>query len=214
MSTLGERIRSQRKLLTLTQTSLAKMVGVTGATVSLWEKEETLPKGGSLFSLSKALLCKPDWILYGTGDVTELSNVTHAPPVKKMIPVISWVQAGAFCESNVLELHEVEEWLPCPASASDKAFGLRVKGDSMTSPHRAERSYPEGIVIYVDPEVDITSGRRVIAKSASSDEATFKTYVEDNGKKYLIPINPQFPTIEITPDVQVCGVVIGSYWPE
>jgi SOS-response transcriptional repressor LexA len=214
MNTLGERIKKQRKSLKLTQNDLANIVGVTGATISLWEKEETAPKGGSLFSLSKVLQCQPEWLLYGTGGLVEASNVTHAPPVKKMIPVISWVQAGAFCESNVLELHEVEEWLPCPATASDKAFGLRVKGDSMTSPHRGERSYPEGIVIYVDPEVDITSGRRVIAKSTSSHEATFKTYVEDNGLKYLIPINPQFPTTEITAEVAICGAIIGSYWPE
>jgi SOS-response transcriptional repressor LexA len=128
--------------------------------------------------------------------------------------VISWIQAGEFCESNVLELHDVEEWLPCPAHASDKAFGLRVKGDSMTSPHSGDRSYPEGIVIYVDPEVEVTSGRRVIAKSATSDEATFKTYVEDDGLKFLKPINPQFPMKEMTADVHICGVVIGSYWPE
>jgi SOS-response transcriptional repressor LexA len=153
----------------------------------------------------------PEWLQFGVG---EDSNITHAPPIRKMIPVISWVQAGAFCESNVLELHEVEEWLPCPSHASDKAFGLRVKGDSMTSPHSGERSYPEGIVIYVDPEVDVTSGRRVIAKSNSSDEATFKTYVEDDGLKFLKPINPQFPMKEITDDVHICGVIIGSYWPE
>jgi len=214
MNNLGGRIRNQRKLLKLTQNSLAHIVGVTGATISLWEKEETAPKGGSLFSLSAALQCQPEWLLYGTGDSKEPSNITHAPPIKKMIPVISWVQAGAFCESNVLELHEVEEWLPCPTNASDSTFGLRVKGDSMTSTHGGDRSYPEGIIIYVDPEVAVTSGKRVIAKSTASDEATFKTYVEDNGAKYLIPINKQYHTIEITKDVQICGVIIGSYWPE
>ena len=131
-----------------------------------------------------------------------------------MIPVISWVQAGEFCESNILAIHDVTEWLPCPAKSSDKAFGLRVKGDSMTSAHRGERSYPEGIVIYVDPEAPLSSGRRVIARSSLSDEATFKTYMEDGGRKYLVPINSQYPTVEIKGDIHICGVIIGSFWPE
>ena len=84
----------------------------------------------------------------------------------------------------------------------------------MTSPHSSERSYPEGIIIYVDPEVEVTSGRRVIAKSTTSGETTFKTYVEDDGLKFLKPINPQFPMKEVTTEVRICGVVIGSYWPE
>jgi SOS-response transcriptional repressor LexA len=214
MKRLNIRLRQRRKELKLTQKQIAKSIGITASSVTQWELGSTKPSGESLYALSKALQCQPEWLLYGTGGLVEPSNVTHAPPVKKMIPVISWVQAGEFCESNVLELHDVEEWLPCPANASDKAFGLRVKGDSMTSPHSGDRSYPEGIVIYVDPEVDVTSGRRVIAKSVSSDEATFKTYVEDDGLKFLKPINPQFPMKEVTADVHICGVVIGSYWPE
>lgn len=199
--------------LSLTQNQLAEKVGVSQAMVNklLSGKISSTTK---ILEFSKALQCNPDWLMYGAGSFPEESNVTHAPPVRKMIPVISWVQAGAFCESNVLELHDVEEWLPCPVHASEKTFGLRVKGSSMTSPHSNDRSYPEGIVIYVDPEIDVISGKRVIAKSASSSEATFKTYVEDGGLKYLIPINPQYPSVEINADIHICGVIIGSYWPE
>ncbi len=210
---LIERVEKHRLELGLTKAEVARMLKApTSQNYNNWVYRASMPK--NFYDAAYLFLGESAGEIRKTNATPEPSNVTHAPPVKKMIPVISWVQAGAFCESNVLELHEVEEWLPCPANASDKAFGLRVKGDSMTSPHRGERSYPEGIVIYVDPEVDVTSGRRVIAKSTSSDEATFKTYVEDNGIKYLIPINPQFPTVTMTAEVHICGVIIGSYWPE
>ena len=131
-----------------------------------------------------------------------------------MIPSVSWVQVGEFCGSEVLEPYEVEEWLPCPANASLRTFGLVVKGDSMTSPHAGERSYPEGIVIFVDPEKEVVHGSRVIAMIEGSTEATFKSYTEDAGARYLKPINPQYPIREIGPGITICGVVIGSYWPE
>jgi len=210
MDMIKDRLRQAREAAGLTQTELAQAASTSQTSIYKIESGITIrPRG--IERIAKILNVSPEWLQFGAGDE---SNITHAPPIRKMIPVISWVQAGAFCESNVLELHDVEEWLPCPAHASDKAFGLRVKGDSMTSPHSGERSYPEGIVIYVDPEVDITSGRRVIAKSNTSDEATFKTYVEDDGLRFLKPINPQFPMKEITADVHICGVIIGSYWPE
>ena len=164
MNTLKTNIRSRLKYLKMTQSQLADKAGLSQAMINklVTGKVASTTK---ILELSSALQCQPDWLLYGKGEVSEESNISYAPPVKRMIPVISWVQAGEFCEGNVLALHEVDEWLPCPTSASDKAFGLRVKGDSMTSPHSGDRSYPEGIIIYVDPEAEVTSGRRVIAKS-------------------------------------------------
>jgi len=199
-----------------TQGDIAKSVGVSVATVSLWEKDENSPKGNNLMKLSVFLDCRPDWLLTGAKYPTLglTSNIGDGPPVRQMIPIVSWVQAGEFCGSEVLEPYEVEEWLPCPANASLRTFGLVVKGDSMTSPHAGERSYPEGIVIFVDPEKEVVHGSRVIAMIEGSTEATFKSYTEDAGARYLKPINPQYPIREIGPGITICGVVIGSYWPE
>ena len=204
------RFKDARVSAGLTQIQLAEKANSSQASINKIESGLTMrPRNIDVFA--SIMNVSPEWLQFGVGSEVD---ITTPIPIRRMIPVISWVQAGEFCESNVLEQQEVEEWLPCPVNASDKTFGLRVKGDSMTSPLYGERSYPEGIVIYVDPEVEVTSGRRVIAKSLSSHEATFKTYVEDDGLKYLKPINPQFPMKEITDDVCICGVVIGSYWPE
>lgn len=211
---VGQRIKARRKELGLYQKDLTK-AGVSVSAVSQWEQGLNFPKGNHLMALANILDCRPDWIMNGgKNPPLGLSNISDGPPIKQMIPVISWVQAGEFCGAEILEPYEVEEWMPCPANASLRTYGLRVKGDSMTAAHVGERSYPEGIVIFVDPERDVRPGCRVIATVPESQEATFKTLVEDAGVRYLKPINTHYKMRELTPEMKICGVVIGSYWPE
>lgn len=150
--------------------------------------------------------------------VHDLSNVETAIPVARpneLIPLISHVQAGAFCEAvDNFQPGDAEEWLPCPVNVGKQAYALRVKGDSMTSPTAGQRSYPEGTIIYVDPDREANIGSRVIAKLIDTNEVTFKVYTEDSGKRFLKPINPQYPTIELTDDTHICGVVVGSFMAE
>lgn len=129
------------------------------------------------------------------------------------VPLFGWVKAGEWCESpDQFMPGGFEALLPRPPGTGPRAFALRVQNDSMTSPYPGQRSYPEGMIIYVDPDKPVTNGARVVARA--NGEYTFKAYVEDAGKKYLKPINPAYPTIDITEDVHICGVVIGSYLPE
>lgn len=76
------------------------------------------------------------------------------------------------------------------------------------------RSYPAGCIIFVDPEIEVNTGDRVIARLPRTNEATFKVLVEDAGRQYLRPINPQYPIIEITEETYICGKVVGSFVPE
>jgi len=42
-----------------------------------------------------------------------------------------------------------------------------------------------------------------------SKEATFKQYVLDGDIRYLKPLNPQYPLVEIDDSTHVCGVIVG-----
>ena len=112
------------------------------------------------------------------------------------VPLISWVQAGAWDEAiDTLHPGEAEAWLPCPVKHGARTYALRIKGDSMTAPYG--KSYPEGSVIYVDPDQagGVTTGDRVIAKMMGENAVTFKAFIEDAGKRYLKPLNPAYPLI-------------------
>ena len=65
-----DRIRNQRKALKLTQEALGKMVGVTKAAVSQWEKSNSNIEGSNLLGLAKALKVTPEWINTGKEIIT------------------------------------------------------------------------------------------------------------------------------------------------
>lgn len=132
-----------------------------------------------------------------------------------LVPVISWVRAGEFCEAqDPLEPGDAEDWLPRPKGASKNTYALTVKGDSMTSPYPGSRSYPQGIIIFVDPEKEVLPGNRGIFKLPESNEVTFKELVSDAGQLYLKPLNPQYDKIAVTERMTTCGKVIGSFFAE
>lgn len=68
--TIGRRILRRRKDIGLPQRDLGKVLGVSHATISLWESDKTEPSGKNLHSLAKALQCTPTWILFGDENQT------------------------------------------------------------------------------------------------------------------------------------------------
>lgn len=139
-----------------------------------------------------------------------LASNAHSVAIRH-IPVISWAAAGELCEANDISHKAVQEWLFTAATkAGPHSYALRVIGDSMTNPYPAGPSYPHDTVIVVDAERRLEIGNRVIAK-CPGEEATFKVYTEDSGRRLLKPLNPQYPIIEMTDDYHICGVVIGHW---
>lgn len=139
-------------------------------------------------------------------------DVVDAPPVVGMVPLISWVKAGEWSEAaDPWQPGDAEDWLPCIARHSPSTYALRVRGQSMTAPHG--RSYPEGSIIFVDPANRMpTNGQRVIARLEQSDEVTFKVYKNEDGRQWLMPLNPTHPPI--FDRFSILGVVIGMWIPD
>ena len=198
---LGARIRQARLGAKLTQDQLAKRMGVSRPTITQWETGATTPHAKKLEELAKHLGL-PRLELFGK---SLEPNVREGPGVARYVPEISWVQAGAWTEvvDVQVDLQEVQHW-PCPVPCSERAFCLRVEGDSMAP------TFPRGMLIYVDPEVVPTSGRKVVAMCEDTGSATFKQYFEDGGQKYLKAMNPNWPEpyTPINPSCRVIGTVV------
>ena len=210
---IGERIAELRKEKGWTQSDLAREVhyisGVNLRQQSIAQIENGKTKNPrNIEAIALALGVTESYLRYGDN-----SNVrTPATMDIRMVPLISWVSAGQFCEvGDIAHIQNPDNFLPCPSRVSSKAYALKVKGDSMTNPTPLGISFPEGTFIYVDPEVEAVSGKPVIARLPESSECTFKIYVEDSGKWYLKPLNPQYPIQEIKEGTSICGVVVGQY---
>lgn len=68
MSTVGERIKRLRIREDLTQTQLAKMVGLTYVQIGRYEKRGAVPSADVLAKLATALKTTTDYLMHGSTD--------------------------------------------------------------------------------------------------------------------------------------------------
>ncbi len=132
-------------------------------------------------------------------------NAHLGPELRTPFPLISWVQAGEWHEISESFVPEYgDELYHCPAKCSSESFVLRVRGTSM------EPKFHEGDLIFVDPNASAEHGKYVVVRIDSSNEATFKQLIIEEGSQYLKALNPDWPNriIEIDEEASICGVIV------
>lgn len=133
--------------------------------------------------------------------------------VNNPVPIISWVAAGSWSESNVVEwLDEDTEYLPRPANLSKRGFCLEVRGVSMMPEFKPKE------IIFVEPEIgvwDLQNGDLVVVRENDNHEATFKQLVigDTSDDMYLKPLNPDWHEQRMTPksEWELVGKVVGKW---
>lgn len=216
--TLAERLTTAMERSGITQAELARACGVKPPSVNGWlSGKSKFLRGENLLKAAAVLGVSQQWLATGEGPMAAAvapsgsSNVEPGPDVKGRVPLVSWVQAGAWCEAcTPVDVSEVERWLDCPVPHSKSTFVLRVRGDSMTAPTGNARTYPEGCLIFVDPERRApVNGDRIVACLAGSNEVTFKVFKDEDGRRWLQPLNPSHEPIR--EPFKVLGTVIGKW---
>lgn len=203
---VGKRIKEGRERLHLNVDQFAKLVGVSRGSVQQWENDTTAPNRKRQPIVAGALNLTVAELM------SETENVSSVDKQFGVVPLISWVKAGDWMEAaDPLQPGDAESWLPCPVNHGSRAFALRVRGDSMTASYG--RTYPEGCIIFVDPDRrSPVNGERIIAKMAGTDEVTFKVFKEEDGRRWLQPLNPSH--LPIREAFKVLGTVIGKWEDE
>ncbi|MCU4319424.1 helix-turn-helix domain-containing protein [Acinetobacter bereziniae] len=208
MSTLGENLKKLRKAKKMTQKELAQKSGVKQSVISELETG-TAKSTGSILELASALGITAEELKKGV--VSEFDNYV-VPISSRLIPVLSWVQAGSMTSIEEINPLDISEWLP-PLSADDPdgCFYLKVVGIS-NSP-----TYIEGDCILVNPKFqvcDLISGDLIVVRN--NTDATFKKLViESDERKYLQALNPNFHPniIEFEDGMVLVGLVIDAFRP-
>jgi SOS-response transcriptional repressor LexA len=227
MDTLAKRLRFLRKERGLNQETLAQMSGLEQSLISKLERG-VIQRTTGMVSLAQALRCRPEWLDSGDGPI-ELdvlnkldqdsydmwkggieaqsnlitkSLIEDIYPVEFSIPLLSWVRAGAFCEApGSFTREDAQELLPRPLfRTGPNTFALTVVGDSMDVPD----GYREGEIVYIDPDIEPTPGKDVLAKA--DGKMTLKRYKVDDEGPYLLQLNGN--RIIRPTDWSVCGVVV------
>lgn len=221
---IGDRIAQRMHEMNLSEGELGRRSGVPQPTIHrIVTNAVASPRHENVEKIAKALKVSSYWLWNGGDQNSQGSNpinspaaikqnIEPGPAIKGYVPLISWVQAGAWCEvMDVKTLDDAEVWLPCAASHSSQSYALRVRGLSMFNQHE-RRSFRDGDIIFVDPSKDAENGSLVIAKLVDSQEATFKQLVMEGSRRFLKPLNPAWPEpiIELGHDATICGVVFSK----
>ncbi len=207
MKTLSSRLNHAMKLTGITQSELARRIGIKQQSISQICSGKSV-RSRYTMQVAEALGVNPHWLGTGDGVIGLNGEKTEiGPDVTGKIPLINWIQAGDWTEiSHKFSYGDAEEWREMTDKANKACFALRVKGDSMENP-TGKKSIPEGAIIVVDPDMVFKSGSLVIARLDESVEATFKQLVIDGHHRYLKPLNPQYPAIPINKNCIIIGVV-------
>ncbi len=198
----GQRLRHARRLKGLTQQARADALGEYQSNVSAWEKDLWMPGGNKLLDIAKALTCDHLWLEYG--DTTRARAGDALPPKTfKMIPMISWVEAGDFSETtDPYPVGQAESHVPFPTS-KETLIALVVSGTS------CNREFAQGTTIIVDyADKTLVDGKffvfrlegRATLKRYRSSPARLEPYSTDSSHESIFPPG----------DVEVVGRVIAK----
>lgn len=204
---IGERLKSIRESKGLSQAQLAKLCGYSAASrIGNYELGERKISADDAIIISEALNVSPAELLFGDKAEQVMRNYEY--------PLFTKIQAGTFtANGNSYTEEDAVAWIPTAKKASDKAFWLEVEGHSMTAPQGGRPSFPEGMLILVDPAEDVEFGDFCVARMLN-DEFTFKRLIRDGGIEYLEPLNPRYELIPINGNCQIVGKVVKSQWPD
>lgn len=140
---IGQRVMLALTTRGVSQSNLAKTLGVTRAAVGQWKSGDTSPSSDNLVRISEILNVSFEWLGTGRGNMDVPSQSAEAP-VFNAIPLVSWVSAGQLIDSQTQIPPEKYEKIALGDLGSGDFFALRVMGDSMN------RVSPEGSIVAVN----------------------------------------------------------------
>lgn len=214
----SERLKIARKKAGLTQAELGKLAGVGQSAIGNIETG-LRGFGASIIGIANACKVNAQWLATGDGEMdapeiltpnVKMSGISLIEISATMVPLISSKRAISWGLIGSYQPDKQEKFPVREVVVSEKAFALRVEGDSMTN--EGSPNFPEGTVLIVDPERQPKAGDFVIAKNEERQEALFKRLVTDGYAWQLKSLNRDYRPIEIDdPKSIVIGVVV-EYW--
>ncbi|WNP33571.1 XRE family transcriptional regulator [Enterobacter kobei] len=183
-SLFHERVSTLRKSLGLTQTELAKQVGIVQRQIAAYEGGESKPRDAVLMRLAAALGTTAGWLASGDGQEPNLKNFIPYTSVRQ-IPLMTM---GPFADRLDEALRSASTFHPCSVAVSDNAFALKIVGESMSG--SGGFSFPSGCIVTFDPSIEPQQGSFVLY--GYEGEMTFKQYFTDLFQVTLKALNKNY----------------------
>ena len=198
----------------MSQTELAKRIGVSITTVNGWIRRGVQPFPASVESIRSAFgLSNDDLLSESAGLYAQLHGLVGKPsgaiaakePRKAYAPLLGRIHAGDAVEPDVLD-----DEIPIPWDVWDRhrsGYFLQVEGTCMN------RVYPDGCYVFIDPDREPSSGSIAAVSIDGADYIMRRLYVGAN-TCILSPesFDPEWRDIVITAgsghEVDMAGTVV------
>lgn len=144
------------------------------------------------------------------------STIPYHPPVYttpdgqsalwcRPVPLITWQMASQW--HRVASSHPLidSKNVVTSAKVSPLAFALRAEDDAMQA--SSGKSVLVGAVVIADPDEVARQGDFIVVTLSAERNAVLRQLVSDGNKRYLKPLNPHYPLVELKPDMLICAVV-------
>lgn len=231
----AERLKKLRIAVGISQSDIARTLGVTPQAVQKWEQGQSAPRRGKMKALADVLSTKSHELIQGT-ELEEFPDSANTKDVRRItvfperrpnpgtrktesgtVPLISWAQAADWGTGmETLAPHEAQDWLRCPFDHGPAAFVIKVEGESNFDPI-GTKSYAPGEFIYVDPALTPTNRKMIVVRVDREERAQLRQLLMDErGTRMLKSLNPSWPNpvIPMPDNARIVGVVIGKWVPE
>lgn len=207
-----ERLKMRLKELSMTQETLASELEVTRGAIAHYLSGRRVPPIRQFQKLAEILKTDPVWLQYGVEPNSEGAK-KYFPEIDPMnpitpIPIFSWKQIAEIPDLEDIDKIKKVEYVPHFFTDELGQYALRIKGDSMTSASGHMVSFREGEIIIVDIAKKPRHNDHVVVVLPGSNEATLRQYIDEGGIRYLKPLNPQYPLMEMDDKTRFCGIVV------
>lgn len=234
---IGTRIQQIRESLTdpsVSQSDLARALGVTPQAVQKWEAGKAEPRPAKLTEIAHALRTSLADLMAGT-KYDELINVNessdkgadkplprNSEQISRMqesfgrLPLISWENAKKWGRGMAgLHSEDIEGWLPSPLDHGGDSFVVRIEGEANFDP-MGPKSYAPGDFVAIDPSKKVTNRCMVMLRMPNEARAVFRQLLTEGDVRMLKWLNPNWPAqvIQMPADAEIIGVAIGKWVPE
>lgn len=204
MKTLAQRLKYSRERANLSQSELARRVGIKPQAIQFIESGKVY-KPRNILEIAQQVGVDAVWLSTGEGDMNAHANISRGPKIQGHVPLISWDKAINWAddfERGYVTIEADQTLIPTTAKTSKSAFALKVRGDAM------EPEFAPEDVIVVDPAREPRHGSFVIARIGNNPEAALREMVVEGGRCFLKPLNQRYHIDELTPQDKICGTVV------
>ncbi len=204
---IGARIAEGRKALGLTMKALAgRTENLKASRINNWERGTRTPGPEEAVQLAKALEISPAYLLGLTDDISA-GLEPKTPGLLRSVPLLSFTEA---CNPMTALIEEHEHVVPLgyelEGKATEKAFALKIKDDSMSP------GLTTGDFIIAEENHLPNPGDLVIARISNEKEVIVRQYKQTSysGSFELVASNPNWPkaVVNTADDGLIIGVVL------